>query len=47
MDFSKTSQLRTDAIFVIRQMQERYKEKKKMYHVFVDLEKAFVKGSKR
>ena len=31
-----------DAIFVMRQLQERYKEKKKMlYHVFVDLEKAF------
>ncbi len=30
----------TDAIFAMRQLQERYKEKKKMlYHVFVDLEK--------
>ncbi len=27
----------TDAIFVMRQLQERYKEKEKMYHVFVDL----------
>ncbi len=27
---------------MIRQLQERYKEKKKMlYHIFVDLEKAF------
>jgi hypothetical protein len=32
----------TDAIFILRQVQERYLEKKKMlYHVFVDLEKAF------
>ncbi len=33
----------TDAIFVVRELQERYeyKEKKKMYHFFVDLEKAF------
>lgn len=34
----------TDAIFIIRQLQERYGEKKKkLYHVFVDLEKAFDK----
>ena len=34
----------TDAIFVVRQLQERYVEKKqKLYHVFVDLEKAFDK----
>lgn len=32
----------TDAIFILRQLQERYLEKKsKLYHVFVDLEKAF------
>ena len=31
-----------DAIFVLRRMQEKYLEKrKKLYHVFVDLEKAF------
>ena len=32
----------TDAIFILRQMQQKYIEKKKkLYHVFVDLEKAF------
>ena len=32
----------TDALFVMRQVQERYVEKKKkLYHIFVDLEKAF------
>ena len=32
----------TDAIFIIRQLQEKYTAKKrKLYHVFVDLEKAF------
>ena len=31
----------TDAIFVMRQLQEKFSEKKKLYHVFVDLEKAF------
>ena len=32
----------TDAIFIVRQIQEKYAEKKKeLYHVFVDLEKAF------
>ena len=31
-----------DAIFIVRQLQEKYTEKKrKLYHVFVDLEKAF------
>ena len=31
-----------DAIFIVRKMQENYLEKrKKLYHVFVDLEKAF------
>jgi hypothetical protein len=31
----------TDAIFVVRQMQERHQKKKKLYYAFVDLEKAF------
>ena len=32
----------TDAIFVIRQIQEKFSQKKKkLYHIFVDLEKAF------
>ena len=32
----------TDAIFILRQVQEKYKAKRKeLYHVFVDLEKAF------
>ena len=32
----------TDAIFIIRQLKEKYQEKKlKLYHIFVDLEKAF------
>ncbi len=31
----------TDAKFVMRQLQDRYKEKKEMYHIFVDLEKTF------
>ena len=32
----------TNAIFIMRQLQERFSEKKKkLYHVFVDLEKAF------
>ena len=32
----------TDAIFVVRQMQEKFREKrKKLYFGFVDLEKAF------
>ena len=31
-----------DAIFILRRMQEKYLEKRqKLYHVFVDLEKAF------
>ena len=31
-----------DAIFIVRRLQEKYLEKrKKLYHVFVDLEKAF------
>ena len=32
----------TGAIFILRQLQEKYsKKKKKLYHIFVDLEKAF------
>ena len=32
----------TDAIFIIRRLQERYMEKKKkLFHIFVDLQKAF------
>ena len=32
----------TGAIFVMRQLQEKYHEKnKKLYHIFIDLEKAF------
>ena len=34
----------TDAIFALRQLQEKYSHKKKrLYHIFVDLEKAFDK----
>ena len=34
----------SDAVFVVGQFQEKYIEKKqKLYHVFVDLEKAFDK----
>ena len=32
----------TDAIFILRQIQQKYIEKKKkLYHIFIDLEKAF------
>ena len=32
----------TGAIFIVRQMQERYNQNKtKLYHIFIDLEKAF------
>ncbi|XP_065315796.1 uncharacterized protein LOC135924631 [Gordionus sp. m RMFG-2023] len=31
----------TDAIFVVRQIQEKYPKEKKLYYAFVDLEKAF------
>ena len=32
----------TDAIFIMRQVQDKHQaKKKKMYYVFVDLEKAF------
>ena len=31
----------TDAIFIMRQVQEKHKAKKKLYYAFVDLEKAF------
>ena len=30
----------TDAIFIMRQVQEKHQEKKKLYYAFVDLEKA-------
>ena len=34
----------TDAIFIARQLQEKYLQKKqKLCHIFVDLEKAFYK----
>ena len=34
----------TDAIFIVRQLQEKFLQKKqKLYHIFVDLEKAFDK----
>ena len=34
----------TDAIFIVRQMQEKFRDKgKKLYFGFVDLEKAFVR----
>jgi hypothetical protein len=33
---------RTDAVFILRQIQEKFEQKKrKLYHVFVDLEKSF------
>ena len=31
----------TDALFVVRRMQEEYRDKKKWYMCFVDIEKAF------
>ena len=32
----------TEAVFVMRQLQEKYREKKKrLYHTFVDLENSF------
>ena len=32
----------TGAIFIVRQLKEKYNQKKiKLYHIFVDLEKAF------
>ena len=31
----------TDAIFIMRQVQEKHQAKKKLYYVFMDLEKAF------
>lgn len=36
---------KTDAIFIIRQMKEKY-QKKKLYRVFVDLEKTFHRVSR-
>ena len=38
----------TDAIFIMRQVQEKHQaKKKKMYYAFVDLEKTFDKSPKR
>ena len=38
----------TDAIFILRQLQHKYTEKKKkLYHIFVDLEKAFDRVPRR
>ena len=38
----------TDAIFIMRQVQETHQaKKKKLYYVFVDLEKAFDRVPKR
>ena len=31
----------TDALFVVQRMQEEYRDKKKLYMCFVDIEKAF------
>ena len=32
----------TDAIFIVRQLQEKYnKKERKLYHIFIDLEKTF------
>jgi hypothetical protein len=43
-----TGRSTTDAIFVMRQIQEKYcQKKKKVYHVFVDLEKAFDRVPRR
>ena len=37
-----TGKSTTDAIFILRHLQQKYSEKKKsLYHIFVDLEKAF------
>ena len=37
----------TDALFVVRRMQEEYRDKKKLYMYFVDIENAFDKSSKK
>ena len=38
----------TDALFVVRRMQEEYRDKKKkLYMYFVDIEKTFDKSSKK
>ena len=38
----------TDAIFIMRQVQEKHEaKKKKLYYAFVDLKKAFDKSPKR
>ena len=31
----------TDDIFMLRQLQEKFQRKKNLYHIFLDLEKAF------
>ena len=37
----------TDALFILRKMQKEYREDKKLYMCFVDLEKAFDRVPKR
>jgi hypothetical protein len=38
----KSGRSTTDAVFILKQMQEKFEQKKrKLYHVFVDLEKGF------
>ena len=37
----------TDAIFIMRQVQEKHQSKKKLYYASVDLERAFLKGVHR
>ena len=37
----------TDAIFIMRHVQEKHQAKKKMYYAFVDLEKAFDRVPRR
>ena len=40
----RVEKLTAGAIFIVRQLQKKYLEKrKKLYHIFVDLEKAFNK----
>ena len=42
LQFGKPGKGTTDAIFTVRQMQEKYRcKRKKLYFAFVDLEKAF------
>ena len=37
----------TDALFVVKRIQEEYREKKKLHTCYVDVEKAFDKSSKK